>query len=99
MNVKAILAASIIATAVVPVATLACHKPTPPTLPDPDAAVTAQMVKAKHQMKAFMDAANAYLDCISGDTRQYNAWIDEMAKTADQFNAIVRKYKRRMATT
>ena len=100
MNVKAVLTASVLAAALAPASTLAtCHKPTPPALPNPDSAVVAQMMKAKHQMRAFMAAANTYLDCVAHDNTQYNAWVDEMTRAADAFNTIVRRYKKRMATT
>lgn len=77
----------------------ACERPSPPELPDPDSAVTAQMIKAKNEMQAFMEAANRYLDCIAKDTSQYNAWVDEMQEAADEFNRIVRKYKKRMTSS
>jgi hypothetical protein len=75
----------------------ACDKPASPVLPDPDNAVTAQMVKAKNEMKAFIGAAEAYLKCVESDTGKYNAMVDVMQKAADDFNGIVRKYKKRMS--
>jgi hypothetical protein len=79
--------------------TLACDKPTPPNLPDPDTAVTAQMVKAKNEIKSFIATAEAYLKCIesSDDTADYNSMVEEMQAAADEFNTIVRQYKSRMA--
>ena len=74
-----------------------CTKPIPPALPDPEAAVTAQMVKAKNDMKSFIALAEEYLDCVSDNTSKYNAMVTEMQQAADDFNAIVRKYKKRMA--
>lgn len=74
----------------------ACDKPEPPALPDPDAAVTAQMIKAKNDMKDYIGAAEAYLKCVESDSKRYNAMVDTMQKAAEEFNAIVRKYKDRM---
>lgn len=65
-------------------------------MPDPDTAVTAQMIKAKNDMKAFIYAAEGYLECVSKDTAKHNVMVDEMQAAADTFNKIVRKYKSRM---
>jgi hypothetical protein len=76
----------------------ACEKPPIPELPDPNTAVTAQMVKAKNEIKAFIASAEAYLACVEdGDTSAYNSMVEEMQAAADSFNTIVRKYKTRMA--
>jgi hypothetical protein len=75
---------------------LACTKPTAPSLPDANTAVTAQMVKAKNEVKAYMTQAEAYLECAA-DTQSHNLVVDEMQKTADAFNAAVRAYKTRMS--
>lgn len=77
----------------------ACDKPVAPELPDPNAAVTAQMVKAKNDMKDYIAAAESYLKCVEADTRSYNAMVETMQKAADEFNAIVRKYKDRMGAS
>ena len=75
----------------------ACDKPTAPELPDPANAVTAQMIKAKNDVKAYLDAANGYIDCVKGNASRHNAMIEEMEKVADTFNNAVRVYKERMA--
>ena len=93
MTFKSIL---LIATATFSLNTLACDKPGAPELPNPDQAVTAQMIKAKNDVKAYIKAAESYLACMK-DTAKYNSMVDEMQVTADQFNSIVRKYKARMA--
>jgi hypothetical protein len=77
----------------------ACDKPVAPELPDPNAAVTAQMVKAKNDMKDYIAAAESYLKCVEADTRSYNAMVETMQKAADEFNTIVRKYKARMGAS
>ena len=76
--------------------TLACTKPGAPTLPDASTAVTAQMIKAKNEVKAYMADAQAYLECVKGNAA-HNGMVDEMQHLADAFNGIVRAYKSRMA--
>ncbi len=76
--------------------TLACSKPDVPTLPDPATAVTPQMIKAKNDVKAFLDAAETYLECAP-NTNRYNDMVDDMHKVAEDFNGIVRDYKSRMS--
>lgn len=75
---------------------MACSKPAAPSLPDPASAVTPQMVKAKNDVKAFLDQAESFLKC-NKTTSQHNAMVDEMKSVADDFNSIVRAYKARMA--
>ena len=73
-----------------------CSKPAAPNLPDPDTAVTPEMVKAKREVKAYLAAAEKYLECVK-ITSKHNAMVDEMQEVADGFNAAVRAYKARMA--
>jgi len=75
--------------------THACDKPVAPLLPDASTAVTAQMVKAKNQVKAYMSSAEAYLECAA-DAAAHNEMIDNMKQVADAFNSAVRAYKDRM---
>lgn len=75
---------------------MACDKPTAPVLPNPDKAVTAQMIKAKNDIAAYIKASELYLICVENKPTVYNKMIDEMQEAADNFNAIVRKYKARM---
>ncbi len=95
MKANALVLAALLASG----SAMACDKPAPPTLPDPDTAVTAQMVKAKNEIKAFIATAEAYLACIesSDDTASYNSMVEEMQAAAEEFNTIVRQYKSRMA--
>lgn len=79
------------------VSAMACDKPTAPDLPDPQTAVTAQMIKAKNDVKAYIDAANGYIDCVQGNASRHNAMISEMETIAERFNASVRAYKSRMS--
>jgi hypothetical protein len=75
---------------------LACDKPATPEIPDAATAVTAQMMKAKNDVKAFMDSANAFLEC-AGSTKEHNDMVDEMNQVADGFNSAVREFKQRIA--
>lgn len=75
---------------------MACSKPPSPVLPDPGTAVTAQMIKAKNDMKSYIKAAEDYLHCVESDTKRYNNMVDEMQSAAEGFNGIVKKYKKRM---
>ncbi len=77
-------------------AVAACDRPAAPDLPDPESAVTPQMIKAKNDVKSYLGSAEAYLKC-NISTKQHNGMVDEMKKVADNFNKIVRSYKARMA--
>ncbi len=72
----------------------ACTKPEAPVLPDAATAVTAQMVKAKNEVKAYMTNAEAYLECASA--AEHNKMVDNMNEVANGFNDAVRAYKERM---
>jgi len=76
----------------------ACTKPVAPILPNPEVAVTAQMIKAKNEIKTFIVASEAYLECVGSNDTFYNKMVEEMQQAADSFNAIVKKYKARMKT-
>lgn len=89
--------ALLFATALFSTAAQACEKPAAPELPDPTSAVTAQMIKAKNDVKAYLDAANGYIDCVKGNASRHNAMVSEMEKVAENFNAAVRAYKDRMS--
>jgi len=93
LKIKALIFASLLS----PCVAVACDKPAPPVLPDPDTAVTAQMVKAKNEIKSFIAMAEAYLKCVEADDGSYNLMVEEMQAAAEEFNVIVRKYKKRMA--
>lgn len=73
-----------------------CTRPTPPEIPDPATAVTPQMIKAKNDVQAYVDAAEKYLKC-NISTAQHNKMVDEMKAVANKFNQAVRDYKARMA--
>lgn len=74
----------------------ACDKPSAPVLPDPNSAVTPQMVKAKNEVQEYITKAEAYLSCVN-DASKHNAMVDEMKKVADTFNGAIRVFKERMS--
>ncbi len=74
----------------------ACDKPAAPVLPDPNSAVTPQMVKAKNEVQEYITKAEAYLSCVK-DTAAHNAMVDEMKSVADTFNGAIKTFKARMA--
>jgi len=74
----------------------ACSPPPAPELPDAATAVTPQMIKAKNDVKTYVTAAKVFLDCTK-NTRKHNKMVDEMTGVANDFNAVVRAYKARLA--
>ena len=89
--------AAAIATLMFSASAMACDKPNAPELPDPSTAVTPQMIKAKNEVNAYLEAAKAYLDCVGSNASRHNAMVSEMEKVADKFNTAVREYKARMS--
>lgn len=76
----------------------ACDKPEPPEIPDPNTAVTAQMVKAQNDVKAFVAAAEDYLKCERNNFKA-DKMVEEMKTVADDFNKSIRAYKERMGAS
>lgn len=75
-----------------------CTEPDRPQLPDPETAVTPEMVKAKNDVKSYMSAADSYLSCKKMTTRQHNSIVEKMETLASDFNKIVRKFKKKMSS-
>jgi hypothetical protein len=74
---------------------IACEKPQAPEMPNPQTAVTPQMIKAKRDFQSYLAEAKTYLKCV-GDDRSHNAMVDEMKTKAAAFNHIMGEYKKRM---
>ena len=70
----------------------ACTPPEAPVLPDPATAVLAEMVKAKGDVQKFISAGDEYLACEK-NTAKYNAMVDLMQQTGEDFNKRIRKFK------
>ncbi|WP_299772265.1 hypothetical protein [uncultured Pseudoteredinibacter sp.] len=76
----------------------ACSEPNQPQLPNPETAVTPEMVKAKKEVKQYMADVDHYLNCKRLNTRQHNAMVDKMQSLANNFNQIIRQYKERQGS-
>ncbi len=74
----------------------ACDEPAKPgALPDAETAVSAQMIKAKNEVTAYVKGMEAYLACASISRRDEKAKISELEDYAENFNKIIRAYKAR----
>ncbi len=94
-SVFTVIARTCLLSALCTTAAAECIKPAAPALPDPDQAVTPEMVKANNEVRAFMANADAYLKCIN-DAAMHNQMVEEMEAVAAHFNDIIRKYKARI---
>jgi len=72
----------------------ACEEPSEPAIPNADTTVTAEMVKAQNDVKAYMSAAETYLSCVRNDFKQ-KKMADRMQELAEEFNQTVRAFKER----
>lgn len=76
------------------VSALACSKPeTKPEIPDAATVVTAQMVKANNEIKAYVKAMEEYLICAKLPRSQERAAVDELKSFAEEFNVVIRAFK------
>lgn len=75
-----------------------CVEPEEPLIPDPELTVTAEMVKAQNDVKAFLAAAEKFLKCTRSGVR-HNKMVDKMKDVGDNFNDAVKAYKVRLAST
>lgn len=76
----------------------ACEKPSSkPEIPDASTVVTAQMVKANNDMKAYVKSMQDYIGCAGLSRSDEKKEIDALKKLADDFNQVVRAYKARSA--
>lgn len=76
------------------VPSFACSKPdVKPEIPDADTVVTAQMVKANNEVKAYVKAVEEYIACAKLPRSQEKQEIDDLKKFAEDFNVVVRAFK------
>jgi hypothetical protein len=76
----------------------ACSKPAEkPEIPDAATVVTAQMVKANNDVKAYVKAVQDYVGCAGLSRSEEKKELDELQKFAEDFNKVVRAYKARSA--
>ncbi|MBU2886272.1 hypothetical protein KO507_10905 [Gilvimarinus agarilyticus] len=79
-----------------PAVSWACSEPAKPgEFPDPATAVTAQMVKANNEVKAYVKAMQEYLGCSGMSRSQQKAAIKELEDYAESFNKLIREFKAR----
>ncbi len=72
----------------------ACSKPAvKPEFPDPQTAVSAQMVKANNEVKTYVKEVQDYLGCARLSKSAEKKELDELKAYADSFNEIIRAYK------
>lgn len=88
-----------------------CDYPRSPPVPDGETVTEADMREAQKKVRAFIAAAEAYLDCLSKieneateplserqaeiNIARYNAMVDEMHRVSDEYNVAVRIFKAR----
>ena len=76
----------------------ACAKPAgKPDIPDAATVVTAQMVKANNDMKAYVKDMEAYLGCAGLPRSDEKKELDDLKQFAEDFNQVVRAFKARSA--
>ncbi len=84
----------ILALSFVPMVTWGCDQPSSaPELPDGATAVSAQMVKANNDVKAYVKAVQDYLACAHLAPSKEKAILAELKDFAESFNVQVRAYK------
>lgn len=81
-------------TAVVSSGAYACNKPaSKPEFPDAETAVSAQMVKANNDVKAYVKEMQEYLGCARLSKTAEKNELDELKAYAESFNQVIRAYK------
>lgn len=72
----------------------ACAKPdAKPEIPDIASVVTAQMVKANNEVKAYVQGVQTYIGCAGLARSQEKKELDDLKKFAEEFNEVVRAFK------
>lgn len=95
---KILMALAIGTTCLASGAVMACDKPAQPEIPDAATVVTAQMVKANNEMKAYVKGVEDYVKCAKLSRSEEKKEMDELKKVADDFNVVVRAFKARAAS-
>ncbi|WP_041521925.1 hypothetical protein [Gilvimarinus agarilyticus] len=74
----------------------ACSEPAKPdAFPDPASAVTAQMVKANNEVKAYVKAMEEYLGCSGMSRGDQKKAVKDLEEYAESFNKLIREFKAR----
>ena len=91
---KTLLATSLFSALVFSAQSFACSKPAAkPEIPDAATVVTAQMVKANNEVKAYVKAVQDYVACAKLSRSDEKQEIDELQQFAEDFNVVVRAFK------
>ncbi|WP_246439006.1 hypothetical protein [Teredinibacter franksiae] len=86
--------ASVLVAAVISNSSMACEEPAKPSdFPDPANAVSAQMVKAKNEVTAYVNAMQKYVSCSNYNTAKQRNVIKDLETYAESFNQVIREYK------
>lgn len=93
---KTLVTFALLAVVCVPGVSLACSEPAKPgDFPDPSTAVTAQMVKANNEVKAYVKAMEEYLGCSGMSRSDQNKAVKDLEEYAESFNKLIREFKSR----
>lgn len=93
--ITAAFCASVLASSL---ATAGCDKPAAkPEIPDAATVVTAQMVKANNDMKAYVKGMETYLGCAGLARSEEKKELDDLKQFAEDFNQVVRAFKAKSA--
>ncbi|WP_020208622.1 hypothetical protein [Gilvimarinus chinensis] len=93
---KNIVTFTLLAVVCMPGVSLACSEPAKPAeFPDPATAVTAQMVKANNEVKAYVKAMEEYLGCSGMSRTEQGKAVKELEDYAESFNKLIREFKSR----
>lgn len=91
---KTLLTLSLCSALLISAQSMACSKPSEkPEIPDVDTVVTAQMIKANNDVKAYVKAVEDYLACAKLPRSQERQEVDDLKKFAEEFNVVVRAFK------
>ena len=91
---KSLLNFALLAAMALPAASMACSEPAKPgDFPDPANAVTAQMVKANNEVKAYVKAMEEYLSCSGMSRSEQSKAIKDLEAYAESFNKLIREFK------
>jgi opacity protein-like surface antigen len=93
-----VVAATLLASCLASSFAAACTKPAAkPEIPDAATVVTAQMVKANNDMKAYVKDMEAYVACAGLSRSDQKKELDDLKQLAEDFNQVVRAFKARSA--
>lgn len=93
-----VIASALVLSSLASGAAMACSKPAgKPEIPDVATAVTAQMVKANNDVKAYVKDMETYIGCAGLSRGDEKKELDELKSFADSFNQAIRDFKARSA--